>query len=498
MQKQFSLFMIAIFVLSCGQTTIVNELKVRHDFNGDGITDVLVGGPDDNAGANAGGAWIFYGATNLASSIDASNADVKLLGEDAGDDFGTGDVSGAGDVNDDGIDDILIAAYGDDDGGNAAGAAYIFYGSTSLPNTIDASVADVKLIGEDANDGLGSLAASPAGDVNGDGIDDVIVTARSEDAGGSAAGAAYIFFGSTSLPALIDASAADVKLIGEDGGDQFGYSGSGAGDMNNDGFDDVIVGAQNDDDGGGASGVAFIFFGAASLPALIDASDATVKLIGEDAGDRFGHNVSTAGDVNNDGFDDVIVGAFYDDDGGGNAGAAYIFYGSENMSASSDASTADVKLIGEDASDYFGRATAGGGDVNGDGIDDVIVGAPGEDAGGGSAGAAYIFFGSTSLPSAIDASAANIKLIGEDADDQFSGYVGEGVSIGGDFNADGISDMLVGAYYDDDGGGASGVGFIFYGSTSLPSSIDASAADVKLIGEDANDQFGRSVSGGGS
>jgi len=497
MQKHLSLFTLAIFLISCGQTTIVNELKVRHDFNGDGITDVLVGGPDDNAGADAGAAWIFYGATNLASSIDASNADVKLLGEDAGDQFGSTDVSGVGDVNDDGIDDVIVQAYNDSDGGNGAGAAYIFYGSTSLPNTIDASVADVKLIGEDALDGFG-LFASAAGDVNGDGIDDVIVTAQDEDTGGNAAGAAYIFFGSTSLPASIDASFADVKLIGEDATDRFGYGGSGAGDVNNDGFDDVIVGAQYDDDGGGASGVAFIFFGAASLPASIDASNATVKLIGEDAGDHFGHNVSTAGDVNNDGFDDVIVGGPYDDTGGGNAGAAYIFYGSENMSATSDASTADIKIVGEDAADYLGRSTAGGGDVNGDGIDDVIVGAPGEDAGGSAAGAAYIFFGSTSLPSSIDASVADVKLIGGDAGDNFSGYVGEGISVGGDFNADGISDILVGAYLDDDGGGASGVGFIFYGSTSLPSSIDASTADVKLIGEDAGDELGRSVSGGGS
>jgi len=316
--------------------------------------------------------------------------------------------------------------------------------------------------------------------------------------GGNSAGAAYIFYGSSSLSATIDASAADVKLIGEDANDNFGYGMSGAGDVNNDGFDDVIVGAEYDDDGGNLSGVAFIFFGSASLPAIIDASNANVKLVGEDADDQFGDSVSAAGDVNNDGFDDVIVGAYGDDDGGGNAGAAYIFYGSENMSALSDASNADIKLIGEDAGDYFGVAVAGDGDVNADGISDVIVGAYGEDAGGGGAGAAYVFIGSTSLSSSIDASVAHVKLIGGDAADAFGGFVGEGVSIGGDFNADGISDMLVGAYKDDDGGAASGVVFIFYGSTSLPSSIDASAADIKLIGEDANDQFGRSVSGGGS
>jgi len=240
------------------------------------------------------------------------------------------------------------------------------------------------------------------------------------------------------------------------------------------------------------------FFGSASLPASIDASNAAVKLIGGDAGDRFAHTVSAAGDVNNDGFDDVIVGAPFDDDGGSDAGDAFIFFGSESLPATIDASAADIILIGEDANDSFGTSVAGDGDVNGDGIDDVIVGAYGEDAGGTRQGAAYIFFGSTSLSASIDASAAHVKLIGEDTGDYFSGFIGEGVSIGGDFNADGISDMLVGAYRDDDGGNLSGVAFIFYGSTSLPSSIDASAADVKLIGEDANDEFARSVSGGGS
>jgi len=89
MQKYFSLFVVAIFLLSCGQTTIVNELRVRHDFNGDGIADVLVGATGEDAGGSAAGAaYIFYGSTSLGSLIDASAANVKLIGEDAGDRFG--------------------------------------------------------------------------------------------------------------------------------------------------------------------------------------------------------------------------------------------------------------------------------------------------------------------------------------------------------------------------------------------------------------------------
>ncbi|MBI3018432.1 MAG: FG-GAP repeat protein [Deltaproteobacteria bacterium] len=470
--------------------------KVTHDFNGDGIADVLVGANgDDDGGDNAGAVYIFYGSTSLASSIDASLANVKLIGEDASDAFGIS-VSGAGDVNKDGIDDILVGASLDDDGGSASGVAFIFYGSASLASSIDGSAANVKLIGEDASDRFGN-SVSGAGDVNNDGFADAIVGAHLDDDGGADAGAAYIFYGATSLASSIDASLADVKLIGEDASDLFGFSVSGAGDINNNGIADVLVGAYQDDDhldddGGADAGAAYIFYGATSLASSIDASLANVKLIGEDASDKFGFSVSGAGDVNNNGIADVLVGAYQDDDGGSNAGAAYIFYGSTSLASSIDASLADVKLIGEDASDVFGNSVSGAGDVNKDGFADILVAARLDDDGGSNAGAAYIFYGSTSLASSIDASLANVKLIGEDADDTF----GRSVSGAGDVNNDGFADVLVGAYQDDDGGSSSGVAFIFYGSTSLASSIDGSAANVKLIGEDAGDQLGISVSGG--
>jgi len=492
MKKQLSLFMITIFLLSCGQTTIVNELRVRHDFNGDGIADVLVGANlDEDGGVGAGVAFIFYGSSSLGSSIDASNADVKLIGEDATDRFGIS-ISGAGDFNDDGIDDVLVGADQEDAGGGDAGAAYIFYGSTSLPNLIDASIADIKLIGEDGGDRLGR-SVSGAGDVNNDGIDDVIAGAHFDDDGGGSSGVAFIFYGSTAMSASVDASTADVKLIGEDASDRFSYAVSGAGDVNDDGYDDVIVGAHFEDAGGGAAGAAYIFYGSNAMSALVDASTADVKLIGEDTNDVFGQAVSGAGDVNNDGIDDVLVGAYGDDAGGSYAGAAYIFYGSTAMSASVDASVADVKLIGEDGGDYFGASVSGAGDVNNDGIDDVLVGAYQDDAGGSGAGAAYIFYGSTAMSASVDASTADVKLIGEDADDTFGRLAVSGV---GDVNNDGIDDILVGAYGEDAGGSKAGAVYIFYGSTAMSASVDASVADVKLIGEDAGDRFGYAISGG--
>jgi len=233
---------------------------------------------------------------------------------------------------------------------------------------------------------------SGLGDINDDGVDDIIVGANGDDDGGGGSGVAFIFFGSPSMPSLIDGANADVKLIGEAGGDGFGRSVSGAGDINGDGMNDVIVGADTDDDGGGASGVAFIFLGAKDLPGIIDGSAAHVKLIGEDAADYFGRSVSGAGDVNQDGFDDVIVGAYADDDGGSLSGVAFIFFGSKELPLTIDGSAANVKLIGEDTNDYFGASVSGAGDFNNDGIDDVIVGADGDDDGGGGSGVSFIFF----------------------------------------------------------------------------------------------------------
>ncbi|MCP4387715.1 MAG: hypothetical protein GY802_05435, partial [Gammaproteobacteria bacterium] len=173
-------------------------------------------------------------------------------------------------------------------------------------------------------------------------------------------------------------------------------------DFNGDGFDDLIVGAPLADDGGIESGSAYVYFGSTSPSSTMNASDADIQLIGADAGDRFGISVASAGDVNNDGFDDFIVGAPLADDGGETSGSAYVFFGSTSPSSTMDASDAGMQLIGGDAHDRFGRSVASAGDVNNDGLGDIIVGAHGADDGGADSGSAYVFFGSTSPSSTMD------------------------------------------------------------------------------------------------
>lgn len=258
----------------------------------------------------------------------------------------------------------------------------------------------------------------------------------------------------------------DVTLTAEAVGDYYGYSTEFAGDVNNDGYADIIVGSSRNDTAGSDAGAAYIYYGGASMDSTAD-----VTLRGAAAGDAFGITVTSAGDVNHDGYDDVIVGANGNDTGGSSAGAAYIYYGGASMD-----STADVTLTGQAAGDNFGYGLNMAGDINGDGYDDVIVGAYGNDVGGSNAGRAYLFYGGASMDTTPDAT-----FTGEAAGDQF----GVSVSPGGKLNNDAYPDLVIGSNGNDRGGNGAGAAFIFFGNGD---SIDTTA-DVVLTGEAAGDGF---------
>jgi hypothetical protein len=349
-------------------------------------------------------------------------------------------VGAAGDVNGDGCDDVVVGAYGEDPGASPSGCgrAYIFSGA-------DGACLDTLVSPNEEADGRFGHSVAGAGDVNGDGHVDVIVGAQLEDPGASPAGAgrAYVFSGA-------DGSCLDTLMSpNEEADGYFAVSVSGAGDVDDDGRDDIIVGASNEDLPGSPNdaGCAYVFSGTTGecLDTLVSPNE---QYLG-----HFGRCVSGAGDVDEDGHDDVIVGAYQEDavPSGTDAGRAYVFGG-----AAGNVVLALTSPM-EDNQGNFGWSVSGAGDVDGDGSDDVLVGAPGEDgAGQVSSGRAYIFSGATgdTLRTLISPNA------------ETSGRFGFAVSSAGDVDFDNHPDAIVGAFDEDPGSSPGGAGraYIFSGA----------------------------------
>jgi hypothetical protein len=430
-------------------------------------------------------------------------------------------VSAAGDVNGDGIDDVIIGAPHATVLGNGVGSAYVIFGSTAgFDGSLSASDIDGSngfvLQGISSADVTG-FSVSDAGDINGDGIADIIVGAHQADVGDSnAAGKSYVVFGQTNWSdATISASSLDgtngFTLTGIDSGDFAGYSVSGAGDINGDGIDDIIIGARlGDPNGKQESGESYVVFGRTDgfaanfdLSTLNGSNGFTIN--GANAGDVSAVSVSAAGDFNGDGIADVVIGAYRAGPNQNASGQAYVVYGK------SDGFDSDVNLFdldgvngtainGVDFADFTGWSVSGAGDVNGDGVDDIIVGAhKAEQSGDDELGAAYVVFGGANLGASFELSdldgSNGFTIWGGDFDD----YAGRSVSGGGDFNGDGIADLIIGApRADPDGDSKAGESYVLFGTDSgFDATIDLDQLNgingFRLKGIDADDQAGTSV-----
>jgi hypothetical protein len=301
--------------------------------------------------------------------------------------------------------------------------------------------------------------------VNHDGFSDVIISAYMNSGGGTLAGRAYLYFGGANMNNI-----PDVIFTGETSFNYFGNSVASAGDVNHDGFADVIIGAEDNSAAGFQAGRAYIYFGEANMD-----NSADVIFTGEAGLDNFGHCVSSAGDVNHDGFSDVIVGAYLNDGGGSDAGRAYLYFGGASMD-----NVADVIFTGEASLGRFGTGVSSAGDVNHDGFSDVIVGAS---LGGNAAGRAYLYLGGARMDNIAD-----IILNGEAS----GGAFGTSVSAAGDVNHDGFSDVIIGAYWNNAGGFNAGRAYLYFGGTRMDN-----IADVIFTGEASSDLLGLSVSSAG-
>ena len=401
----------------------------------------------------------------VLASPGGARAEV-LTGEVSGDRFGES-VAWAGDVNGDGVQDFLIGAPGGRGAAGITGTVALYLG---LPDGVPASPT-LLLEGDVGGDEFG-FAVSTAGDVDADGYDDFLVGAPSHDSAGLDAGRTYLFLGGSSPSATPSRS-----WDGDVSGALFGASLAGGFDFNGDGYRDFAVGAPRSNSGATRAGRVEIYLGSANPATITQPSKFAMN--GDFANWGLGHSLDPAGDVNGDRFEDLVAGApqLFD----ANSGRVVIWLGQgSTLSAPSR-----WVLQGEVAADRFGFSVSGAGDRDGDGYDDVLVGAPGHDSQGTDKGAAYVFPGGTTPDPGFD-----WKTVGATGGDSL-GYAVDG---GFDLDGDGLPELVAGAPGADDPATSAGEVRLFSGS-SHPSRIPdrVFTPTAPQAGFEADDRAGSSV-----
>jgi hypothetical protein len=376
------------------------------DVETDGVIDLAVGAPlDDDEGNNRGAVWILFmdddGQVDTHQKISASEGEFD--GDlDDNDQFGSA-IADLDDLNGDGFRDIVVAAPLDDDGGTDHGALWVLF------LTGEGEVYSYQKISEETGQFDGNLdtedhfghAVANIGDLNNDGVTDLAVGVPNDDDGGNDRGAVWILFmnndGSVSDSQKISSDEGDLEHDPQDD-DHFGSSVSAIGDLDGDGVTDLAVGVSGDDDGGNNRGAVWILFmnSDGTVDEVKRISDSRGDFEDElNDGDQFGSSLTNAGDLNEDGNDDLLVGARQSDDGGTDRGAVWILFLTDDGEVISSSKISDTEgdFDGNlNDGDQFGSAVSNLGDLNEDEQIDFAIGASFNDSDGSDKGAIWILF----------------------------------------------------------------------------------------------------------
>jgi len=410
----------------------------------------------------------------LTGDVALATAPSIWSGVAGGDQAGTS-LAGVGDVNGDGLDDVMVGAPFRDGNNTDSGAAYLLLGPATGANSLANAAAVWNGVSRSDNAGT---EVSGVGDVDGDGYADLIVGAIHADLGGADSGAVYLVHGPSTGTHLL--SEADALLSGEISYDVAGQGLAGGGDLTGDGVLDLVIGASGQGEGSSQShGRVYVMSG--SVTGSVRLTEATATVDGLESYDRISRT-AVLGDATGDGLSDLAVGGYTYPNNDGNGGA---FVVAGPLAGALSLSDASATLVGEQPDDNAGYAIGAAGDVDGDGYADLLVGAPQADGGSASeAGVVYLLLGPMSSGSLAD---ADLRIAGDEAREN----LGSSLAGGGDFDNDGKADLLLGAPAADTNSTDAGGAWLFYSPGG--GSVGLADADLRFTAELARDAAGTSV-----